>query len=446
MQKVITVLAVVAVSGSQANKRSSSEAGLDVLYNAAVLQLSEFPTTEHTSFGSVVSSTETENVKRTPAIEATRVPLSRRIVRFSDVMTYLKDSQEEIMNAKVKRSRFASETGQAAAMEAPSLKHVSQSVRLLDGPETKYLLGPLVYAGPFILCYSVVDYSELFVTYNLDNKKDKNHIAQQRVTFSLRAHASGIGHQPIAIGEAFQLPIDDADKRGAFEISVEKRRELRAKGNTVVPVVFKSIGPVIRPIDFKMSHPEGYSYYALLRVNLRFVNSLQLLHEDAKLIHGCISPKTVRFTQRAQMIFSRSPRSALIENQTVIELEPGSTCPTEVRREFFPPWDLTMPSKADDLWATQMLITWIGCPDDRFRIPPSVTDPMSLLFARKKVAGESWECEIQGIEDPVLRQKLGILRRAMWDSILLNLKPYHEIRSLIQESMKLIKDHDQRSS
>ena len=107
-----------------------------------------------------------------------------------------------------------------AAIEAPSPKHVSRSVRLLAGPEAPYLLGLLVYVRPFILCYSVVGYSELFVTYNLDNKKDKNHIAQQRVTFSLRAHASKIAYQLVAIGEAFQLPVDDSDKRGAFDISV----------------------------------------------------------------------------------------------------------------------------------------------------------------------------------------------------------------------------------
>ena len=437
MQKVIAFVAVVAVSGSQANKRSSSEAGLDLLANAAVL---------HTSYGSVVSSTETENVKRTPAIEATRVPLSRRIVRFSDVTTYLEDSQVEIMNAKVKRPRVQSDTAQAFAVEAPSPKRVSQSVRRLAGPEATYVLGALEHASQFSLSWSVVGSSELFVTYYLDNKNDKEHIAQQCLTFSLRAHASGIGHQPIGIGEAFQLPIDDSDKRGAFYISVKKRRELRAKGYTVVPVLYRSIGPFISPIDVKISHPKRLAYSDLLKVNFRFVNSLQLLHEDAKLIHGCISPVTVRLTKRAQMIFSRSPRSALIENQTVIELEPGSTCHKDVPREFLPPWDLTTPSKTDDLWATQMLITWIGCPDDRFRIPPSVTDPMSLLFARKKVAGESWECEIQGIEDPVLRQKLGILRRAMWNAISSDPKPYDRIRSLIKHSLELLSDHGQGSS
>jgi hypothetical protein len=105
-----------------------------------------------------------------------------------------------------------------------------------------------------------------------------------------------------------------------------------------------------------------------------------------------------------------------------------------------------MPSEADDLWATQMLITWIGCPDDRFRIAPSVTDPMSLLFARKKVAGESWECEIQGIEDPVLRPKLGSLRKAMWNAISSDPKPYDRIRSLIKHSLELLSDHGQGSS
>ena len=437
MQIVIAVVAVVAVSGSQANKRSSSEAGLDLLANAAVL---------HTSYGSVVSSTEKENVKRTPSIEATRVPLSRRIVRFSDEMTYLRDSQEAIMNAKVKRSRFASDTRQAAALEPPSPKHVSQSVRLLDGPEATYLLGLLVYVRPYILCYSVVGSSELFVTYYLDNKNDKEHIAQQCLTFSLRAHASGIGHQPIGIGEAFQLPIDDSDKRGAFYISVKERRELREKGYTVVPVVYRSIGPVISPIDVKISHRNRLGYYSLLQVNQSLLNSLQLLHEDAKLIHGCISPTTVRLTKRAQMVFSRSPRSALIENQTVIELEPGSKCHTDVPQEFLPPWDLTTPSQADDLWATQMLITWIGCPNNRFPIPTSITHPDSLWVAKVEMTEVSRECETQGVEDAVMRQKLGSLRQAMWDAILFGLNPYDDLRSLIKESMKLIEGHEQRSS
>ena len=116
--------------------------------------------------------------------------------------------------------RVQSDTAQAFAVEAPSPKRVSQSVRRLAGPEATYVLGALEHASQFSLSWSVVGSSELFVTYYLDNKNDKEHIAQQRVTFSLRAHASKIAYQLVAIGEAFQLPVDESDKRGAFDISV----------------------------------------------------------------------------------------------------------------------------------------------------------------------------------------------------------------------------------
>jgi hypothetical protein len=84
----------------------------------------------------------------------------------------------------------------------------------------------------------VVGSAEHFVEYPLDNNVGTNHVAQQRLAFSLRAHAAGIADQPIAVGEAFQLPIDDSDKPGAFDISMEERGKLREKGYTVVPVVF----------------------------------------------------------------------------------------------------------------------------------------------------------------------------------------------------------------
>jgi hypothetical protein len=339
-----------------------------------------------------------------------------------------------------------SHIAQAVEIEVPS-SQVFQRVRLLDGPEATYLLGPVVYARRFTIAYSVVGSSEHFVTYHLDNNIGYNHIAQKHVTFSRRAHVSGIAHQPIAIGEAFQLPIDDSDKRGAFGISERERRELREKGYWVVPVVFKSIGATATPIGVKISHQKLLRYSNLLKMNFMFLNSLELLHERAKLIHGCISPATVMLTKRAKMLFFRSPRSALIENLSVIPLEAGSTCPKYVPREFIPPWYPTTssPSQADDLWATQMLITWIGCPEDRFGIPASVTDPEGLWAWKVKMTEVSWECEIHGIEDPVLRQNLGRLRKAMWDAALVDLKPYNKIRSLIKASLNLLRDHEQGS-
>jgi hypothetical protein len=94
-------------------------------------------------------------------------------------------------------------------------------------------------------------------------------------------------------------------------------------------------------------------------------------------------------------------------------------------------------AKLDDLWAALTLINWMACPDGRFGIPATVTDPDSERTHKLEMMENFWECEINGIQDLTLRHTLGIFRRAMWDRIHRR-EPYDSILALIRQSRELL--------
>jgi hypothetical protein len=178
-------------------------------------------------------------------------------------------------------------------------------------------------------------------------------------------------------------------------------------------------------------------YGRLLEIGLQILKSVKSLHQDAKLIHGCIGPNSVALQENGMFRFQACVRSALIESGEVIPLVLDGKCPHFYQREFISPWIAAIPSVVDDLWATMTFMNWLGCSDHQFGIPATVTDADAVREMKFFMMKNSWECEIHGVDNPDTRAALAELRRSMWEAIN-GPNPYDTIRALMRQSLDLL--------
>lgn len=361
-------------------------------------------------------------------------------MRFALLTTFVANGMSTVANKRL-RQEFESytdpthETIQSIGDDSVDITLVEQRIESISR-------GELLRATESHVLYSVEGSPELRLGYWLDSPEASLHTGELILEFSKRAAVFGLAHRPIGKGDAFLLPSDPTVKGGEFTLSSFTRDTCRASKWSVIPILFQMEGLSWTPEKVRNKLQEYNDYNLLMVFAGELIMSLKSLHQDAKLVHGCIGPSTVQFNTGAKVLFGPSARAFLISGDDVQPLKREGICPSGIPREFISPFhsdghQSAQAAKLDDLWAALTMINWMGCPDSRFGIPDTVTDPDSERTHKLELMGNSWECEINGIQNPALREALGTLRRDMWEA-LHRAAPYDSIRALIRQSRDLL--------